>query len=61
MREGALVGRVEGMELGSIVGTFVGRAVRKTPGISGEEVDGAEVVGEAVGRVEGCRVGCLLG
>lgn len=57
MRDGALVGREEGVELGNAVGTFVGRAVRKTPGISGEEVDGDDVVGRIVGVVLGCPVG----
>ena len=49
------------MELGNVVGTFVGRAVRKTPGMRGEEVDGDDVVGCIVGVVLGCPVGDRVG
>ncbi len=61
MKLGALVGKDDGEAEGLLVGIREGRAVRRTPWISGEEVVGVEVDGTALGLLDGCTVGCLVG
>jgi len=46
---GELVGCADGVEVGWLVGNFVGRCVRLTPLIKGADVVGTEVEGMEVG------------
>jgi hypothetical protein len=50
---GEPVGSADGSDEGIPVGNLVGRCVLKTPLIKGEEVVGTDVVGIAVGLLEG--------
>jgi len=53
VRVGLLVGWLEGVDVGWLVGNLVGRCVLCTPRISGADEVGSEVLGTAVGLEDG--------